>query len=92
MPSQAAEGSDLISESGCRIGSLAKMILAGTFVVPFCSQATVRQVRLQLTSLDRRTHCYSSLGSGRAAFVSFAALPATTSPVHRLQLLLATYL
>ena len=60
--------------------SLAKMILAGTFMMPFCSQATVRQVRLQLTSLDRRTHSYSSLGSRRAAFILFAALPAATSP------------
>ncbi len=69
------------------------MIIAGTSAFGILlSSLTVKQVRLQLTSSDRRTHTCSSWSSGRAAVTSFAALPAATSPVHRLQLLLATYL
>jgi len=68
------------------------MILAGTFVVLFALKQRSGKFACNLTSLGQRTHSYRSLDSGRAAFISFAALPAATSPVHRLQLLLATYL
>ena len=62
------------------------MILAECF---FALKQRSGKFACNLTSLGQRTHSYRSLDSGRAAFISFAALPAATSPVHRLQLLLA---
>ena len=77
----------VISQDGCRRNQCLRI---------FALSLTIKQVRLQLTSSDRRTHTFSSLSNDRAAIVKFAALPASMSPVHTLhaaaQLLLATYL
>ena len=84
----------MLNMKGCSITHLdslcvsAKMLLTRTSACGLLlSSLPVKQVRLQLTSLDRRSHSCSSLSSGRAAVMLFATLrAAATSPEHRLQL------